>query len=131
MIKVLILFLFIGSNMPLLAQEEEKAFTYTEKMPQFVGGTEEMYRFVYTNIRSTKLCQQESARTQVIVQFVVDTTGYIDNPKIMKDNKSGCNDEALRVINLMNEGGPYWSPGEQNGRKVRVTFTLPILFNIK
>ncbi len=132
--KLLILFLFISLNISLQAQVEEWVglnFNYTEKMPEFEGGSEEMYKFIYKNIRSTIPCQQESVNTQVKVEFIVDTTGYIVNLKVVGNDKSGCNDEALRVVNLMNEGYPHWSSGVQNGRKVKVTYTLPIMFNRK
>jgi periplasmic protein TonB len=131
--KILILFLFIGFHISLRAQVEDVKWedlkiNFTEKEPAFVGGTAQMDRFITQNIRSTIPCR---ARTQVMVQFIVETSGYIVNPKIMKDNGSGCNEEALRVVNLMNESEPRWSSGEQNGRKARMWVNLPIMFNAK
>lgn len=132
--KLLILFLFLSLKISLQAQEEKREevyIDYTEKMPAFIGGTEEMYRFIYKNIRSTAPCQQESANTKVEVQFAVLTSGYVTNLKVISDKKNGCNAEALRVVSLMNGGVPCWSPGEHNGRKESMTFTLPIMFNLK
>ena len=136
MIRLLILIIFIGFHIWLHAQVEDVKWQYVimdpiEIDPAFIGGTEEMYQFINQNIYYTKSCQQESARNQVWVQFIVDTTGFIINSKIMKDTGSGCNDEALRVVNLMNEDGPRWSPGEHDGRKVRMWVNLPIMFNVK
>ncbi|MBK9983614.1 MAG: energy transducer TonB [Saprospiraceae bacterium] len=136
MIKLLILFLFIGFHISLQAQVEDVKWedlkiNFTEKEPAFIGGTEEMYRFIYKNIRSTAPCQQESANTKVEVQFAVLTTGYVTNLKVISDKKNGCNDEALRVVSLMKGGVPCWNPGEHNGKKESMTFTLPIMFNIK
>ena len=102
-----------------------------EKEPAFIGGTEKMYQFINQNIYYTKSCQQEGARTEVWVKIIVDTTGYIINSKIMKDTGSACNDEALRLVNWMNEDGPRWSPGEHDGRKVRMWVNMPIMFNGK
>jgi protein TonB len=38
----------------------------------------------------------------------------------------GFDEEALRVVKAM----PNWKPGKQNGKPVRVLFTLPIVFKI-
>ncbi|HZV71257.1 MAG TPA: energy transducer TonB [Saprospiraceae bacterium] len=135
-IKILILFLCIGFHISLQAQVEDVKWEdvkmhYIEIEPAFIGGTEELYRFIYKNIRSTSSCQQEDANTKVEVQFSVLTTGYIVNLKVISDNKSGCDDEALRVVSLMKGGVPRWSPGEHNGVKESMRFTLPIMFNVK
>jgi len=38
----------------------------------------------------------------------------------------GCDEEAVRVVNLM----PKWIPGKQNGKTVRVLFNMPIYFRL-
>ena len=35
-----------------------------------------------------------------------------------------CKKEATRVVESM----PKWKPGEQRGKRVRVSFTLPVRF---
>ena len=43
---------------------------------------------------------------------------------------AGCGTEALRVVNLMNKNDK-WIPGQQRGKPVKVTFDLPITFNVQ
>ena len=38
----------------------------------------------------------------------------------------GLDEEALRLTRLM----PWWSPGRQAGRAVRVSRTMPIIFRL-
>jgi protein TonB len=39
----------------------------------------------------------------------------------------GCDEEAVRVIKAM----PKWNPGKQNGKAVRVYFTLPVTYTLQ
>ena len=51
--------------------------------------------------------------------------GSINEIKILKDIGYGTGDEAIRVLS----NSPAWSPGEQEGRKVRCSYALPILID--
>ena len=46
--------------------------------------------------------------------------------KVLKSLGSGLDEEAVRVL----EASPNWKPGIQNGKPVRVQYTLPISFNL-
>jgi periplasmic protein TonB len=61
------------------------------------------------------------------VQFVIDSTGKITDVKTVGTPLGyGLDEEARRVIGMM----PPWKPGSQNGRRVNVYYTLPILFRL-
>jgi Gram-negative bacterial TonB protein C-terminal len=128
--KLHILVLFIGFSISLQAQQGDEAFTYVEKMPEYVGGTKAMYKFINHNLQYSDTCVTELNTAYVIVQFMVDTSGYIVNPKVVRGNECGLNKEALRVTNLMNENGPHWNSGMHNHKKVNVMFTLPVKFEL-
>jgi len=125
--KLLFMILFIGFHISLKAQSEEKPFTIVDKMPEFVGGSQEMYRFIINNLQYPDSCKTENIAF-VYVQFIVDTSGFIVNPKVVRGENRFCNDEALRVMNLMNDKGAHWSAGMNDGKKVSVIFTLPFKF---
>jgi protein TonB len=61
---------------------------------------------------------------RVTIKFVVNEDGSISNAKVVRAIGGGCEEEALRVINSM----PKWKPGKQNGKAVKVYFTLPVNF---
>ncbi|NCX96219.1 MAG: energy transducer TonB [Chitinophagia bacterium] len=64
---------------------------------------------------------------RVIVNFVVNEDGFISDVKVLRGIGGGCDEEALRVIKAM----PTWTPGEQDGKKVKTYFTQPISFRLR
>ena len=55
---------------------------------------------------------------------MVEENGVITNVRVLRGIGGGCDEEALRVVNLM----PPWVSGYQRGKAVRVQFNLPIRF---
>ena len=95
--------------------------------PQFPGGTQAMMRFLNENIRYPAIAMGNNQQGRVILQYVVDVTGEIVDITIVRSSGFPLLDkEAIRVVQLM----PNWIPGEQDGRKVRTRFTLPVVFRL-
>ena len=57
---------------------------------------------------------------------MVNTDGSVGDISILQGIDRTLNEEAIRVVKTM----PKWSPGRQNGRAVRVFYTVPIDFRI-
>ncbi len=95
-------------------------------MPEFVGGYGAMMEFLKSNIVYPEIAKKLNRAGTVYVKFIVEKDGSITNINILRGIGSGCDEEALRVVNLM----PNWNPGLQNGRAVRVSFNLPIKFSL-
>lgn len=106
---------------------EEEIFTVVEKQPSFPGGEEEMFKYLYSNIKYPQAAKENSITGRVFLTFVVEKDGSIANARILRDIGGGCGQEALRVVKSM----PRWSPGEQRGRPVRVQFNLPVSFELQ
>ena len=64
----------------------------------------------------------------VLIQFVIEADGSISTAKVVRGVSPGLNEEALRVVNEMNDLPEKWTPGKHEGRNVAVQFTLPIKF---
>jgi protein TonB len=62
----------------------------------------------------------------VNVRFLVERDGSITDVSALNDPGYGLGKGAVDVV----KRGPKWSPGEQNGRKVRSYHTQPITFVI-
>ncbi|MBK9013405.1 MAG: TonB family protein [Saprospiraceae bacterium] len=62
----------------------------------------------------------------VVVKFVIEKDGSVTNPEIAKSVGFGCDEEVLRVINMM----PNWAPGKKDGKPVAVSFNLPVKFKL-
>jgi TonB family protein len=93
-------------------------------MPQFVGGTEALSKYVKKN--NQYFSQNVTVEGKAFVSFIVTETGKITDVQIVKGLYEPCDKEALRLI----ENIPDWIPAEQMGRKVRTKMILPIRFNM-
>lgn len=99
-------------------------FSFSEVMPTFKGN---IYKYLGNNIRYPSMAKEQNITGKVIVRFVVNEDGGISNVTLVRGIGGGCNDEAMRVIRNM----PNWNPGMQNGKAVKVYFTLPINFQLQ
>lgn len=96
-----------------------------ETFPQFPGGHIALVEYLSKNIKFPKEKEKENVRARVVASFTVDKDGSITDAKIVRSQGEAFDNEALRVIN----GMPKWIPGTQNGKAVRVKYTLPITFS--
>ena len=90
-----------------------------EVKPDFPGGIEKFYKFVGSNYQTP---EEEGLKGKVYVTFVVEKDGSLTDIKVIRDIGYGTGKEAIRVLKKC----PKWTPGEQNGKKVRVLYSLPI-----
>ncbi len=102
-----------------------KVLQFAEKMPEYKGGLDSLYKFLHRNIKSSK----DKGQGNVYVRFVVEKDGTITRPNILKSltNSKALDDEVLRVIKKM----PKWIPARNNGQAVAVYMTIPITFRLK
>lgn len=107
---------------------EEKTYELfdIQKQPSFPGGEAEMYKFIKNNMVYPQIAIDNNIVGVVPVSFVVNKDGSISDVQVLKDIGGGCGKEAVRVVKAM----PGWSPGEANGHKVKVRYTLPIRFKL-
>ncbi|MBF9252821.1 TonB family protein [Pontibacter sp. 172403-2] len=108
-----------------LQANDTKPYTYVEQMPQFKGGDTEMMKFLGSNIRYPQEAQDAGLEGLVVLSFVVEKDGTLQDIEILKKLGGGTDKEAARVVKLMDG---LWTPGEQDGKLVAVRYTLPIRF---
>ncbi|OYU95240.1 MAG: energy transducer TonB [Bacteroidetes bacterium B1(2017)] len=107
--------------------EAPEILTFAEQMPEFAGGTEELYKYLSKNIQYPPLARENSIEGKVVLTFVVGSDGKISQiEQVGKKLGWSCDEEAIRVVKNM----PPWTPGKQNGKAVVVKFTLPIRFQL-
>ncbi|SOE22666.1 outer membrane transport energization protein TonB [Spirosomataceae bacterium TFI 002] len=107
--------------------KEEEIFTAVEQQPEFPGGTSEMYKYIGENMKYPAAAQRANISGRVFIKFVVEKDGSIGNIEVLKGIGFGCDEEAMRVIKSM----PKWNPGRQNGKNVRVYFTMPVVYRLE
>jgi len=108
----------------LITENEDEAAMDIEKQPEFPGGTAALLQFLSSNIKYPAECRDSSIEGRVIVSFVIGKDGAICEPEVVKSVHPLLDAEALRVISLM----PNWDPGMQQGKPVRVKYSVPISF---
>lgn len=91
-----------------------------EVRPDFPGGLQKFYDFFHKNYVKPK--GTETMKGTVFVTFVVETDGSLTDMKVIRDFGYGSGEEALRVMKRC----PKWLPGERNGKKIRVQYSLPL-----
>ena len=107
--------------------QKEEPFNVVEDMPAFPGGMEAMIQFISSNIKYPADAKKQKVDGRVLVNFVVEKDGSITEVKVIKPAFPSLDAEAIRVVKAM----PKWKPGYQNGKAVRVQFTMPINFSLK
>ena len=102
--------------------DKDRIYTVSEKMPEYPGGIKKLFAYLISNIKYPDDAKKNGVQGQVIVRFVVDKFGKVNETQVLKGVNSEIDNEVIRVVNSM----PTWTPGEQKGEKVAVYYTLPI-----
>lgn len=108
-------------------EAKEETLTVVDVMPQYPGGDRELLKFIAQSIKYPTDAQEAGVQGRVICSFVVDKKGNIVEPKVIRGIDPSLDAEALRVIGMM----PRWTPGRQDGKAVRVLYTVPITFRLQ
>lgn len=106
--------------------EETKVFVIVENMPEFPGGQGELPKHIAKNIQYPEIAKENGIQGKVYIQFVVNQKGKVEQVKVVRGVDPSLDKEAVRVIKNL----PQWKPGSQRGKPVKVSFTVPIHFQL-
>lgn len=99
--------------------------TALDRYPTFKGkGTEAFSAWVTAHLKYPKEAKAAQMDGAVSVQFVVGTNGGVQEVEVLKGVHPALDAEAVRVV----RSSPKWKPGIKDGKPVRVTYTLPVIF---
>lgn len=99
-----------------------------DKLPQFPGGFQAFSQYLCTTLKYPKAAQEAHKEGMTILRMIVEPDGSVTNVQIAKSSSSADLDaEAVRVVSA----SPKWIAGEQNGKKVRMAYALPVSFSLK
>jgi periplasmic protein TonB len=102
--------------------------TYSiEVQPEFPGGEDAMYEYLGKNIKYPKMAVEVGIQGTVYIGFVVEKDGSLSGIGIVRSPDQTLSSETLRVVS----GMPNWTPGRQGGIPVRVSFHLPVKFQLQ
>nr|WP_317630739.1 energy transducer TonB [uncultured Flavobacterium sp.] len=103
-----------------------KIYVAVEKQAGPAGGLPTFYKS-FANKYNAPEVDEGVRQIRVMLSFVVEKDGSFTDIKVLRDPGYGAGKEAIRVLKTM----PKWAPAEQNGRKVRSQFTLPITIQVQ
>ncbi|MFN0035418.1 MAG: TonB family protein [Saprospiraceae bacterium] len=124
------LFVLLFQQNSMLAQTPEdkpKELFDIDMAPQFVGGQDAMMKYLGSNIQYPEAAKKENAQATLALGFVIEKDGSLSNVENLTATvRPDLVAEAIRVVKAM----PKWTPGMDDGKPVRVKFTLPIRFKL-
>lgn len=99
-----------------------EVFVVVEEMPKIVGGMAALYEhLVYP-----EMARRAGVEGTVVVQFVVDETGAVMEPKVLKGLGAGLDELAVEAVKKVR-----FTPGRQRGKSVSVRMSVPIVFRLR
>ena len=105
---------------------DEEVYTIVEEIPKFLACGGDIQAFLSRNLHYPKEAVDQKIQGKVMVSFIVTKTGHLANIRVIRSVHPLLDQEAIRVVKIM----PKWKPGEQNGKVVNTSYTLPINFRL-
>ncbi|AUD02264.1 energy transducer TonB [Spirosoma pollinicola] len=123
--------LFAFGSVSIAQSRSGKVYTVPERQPEFPGGKAALSRYLAETIRVPgSLSRQNYDTGPVSAKFIIDEVGYVHDVRITTkplDKKTQKSMEAF-MMNIIAaiEKMPRWEPGQVDGKRVSVFYTLPI-----
>lgn len=92
----------------------------------YKNGEEGLKEHVLSNMEYPKLAIEKSVEGTVVIEFIVETNGYLTAINVLKNVGAGCTEEARRVITQTR-----WQPATLNNKFVRYKMSYPITFSLR
>ncbi|MBB6324865.1 protein TonB [Algoriphagus iocasae] len=111
---------------PPVVEDPDEIKEFVEVQASFKGGMEKWYEYLKKNLKYPTQARRIGLEGTVIVRFVVNTDGSIQDVELVRTVGGGCDEVALDVI----KNSPNWLPGRMKDRPVRSRMTMPIKFRL-
>lgn len=115
-----------GSGNPITEDGKVRPFSEVEILPQPDGGMAGWAKFLQKNLHYPAIARENNISGKVFVSFIVEKDGQLTDIKIVRGLGYGLDEETIRVLKLAKP----WKPGIQNGRPVRVAYSIPFAFQL-
>jgi TonB family protein len=94
-----------------------------DQFPMYQKGIDALQDFIKENLEYPRQAQLANIQGTVVLHFVVEPSGLVTNIGIEKSVGGGCDQEAIRVLQLIK-----WYPGKKNEKLARVQMSFPFYF---
>ena len=111
-----------------VTEEEALPFIMVEVKPTFNGGdANEFSKWVNQRLVYPEIAKENGVQGRVTLQFTVEKDGTVTKVKVLRGVDPSLDKEAVRVVSM----SPKWKPGKQRDRAVPVTYTFPVIFQLR
>lgn len=108
--------------------DDETIYEVVDEIPEFPGGMKKLVEFLGNNMKYPRISRDNGSQGRVLVRFVVNADGSIQDAEILRSSGDMyLDEEALRLVAIM----PKWIPGREKGKPVRARFVLPVNFRLQ
>jgi protein TonB len=121
--------------------EKSDIFTLVEEMPMINRcavrvmtedekkecTAKEMMNIIAENIKYPAQAKKDNISGIVYVAFVIDEFGNVTNVEVLKGTNELLDKEAVKAVKATNGS---WIAGKQDGKNVKVKYTVPIKFSL-
>jgi|WetSurMetagenome_2_1015567.scaffolds.fasta_scaffold602668_2 periplasmic protein TonB len=108
------------------AQDANEVYEKVDVFPEYPGGTEALIKSIVNEIKYPEEAMKEGVEGRVLVKFVVDKQGIVTEAKVIEGIGKGCDEEAMRVVNMLKQ----FKPGIKDGKPVNTKLVVPIMFKL-
>ncbi|WP_052259402.1 hypothetical protein [Flavobacterium sp. KMS] len=88
---------------------------------EFPGGIDPFYTFFANEFKMPE--NTDTKNLKIRISFAVEKNGTLSYLESVPAIDKAIEDEIIRVLSL----SPKWEPGESNGKKIRMQYSLPIV----
>ncbi len=107
---------------------ESVSFSLVDKKPRFNGGdANEFSKWVNSQLTYPAQAKADGVQGRVTLQFTVGADGVLRDVRVLRGVREDLDSEAVRVISA----SPKWTPGEQDGKPVAVTYAYPVIYQLR
>ena len=109
-------------------EEEAIPFQLVEEKPSFQGGDANQFsKWVNKRLVYPEIAKENGVQGRVTLQFTVEKDGSVTKVRVLRGVDPSLDKEAVRVVSM----SPKWKPGKQRDRAVPVTYTFPVIFQLR
>ena len=109
-------------------EEETLPFVMVEQKPKFNGGdANEFSKWVNSRLVYPEIAKENGLSGRVTLSFTIKADGTLSDVKVLRGVDPSLDQEAVRVV----KSSPKWVPGKQRVRAVAVSYTFPVIFQLR
>jgi TonB family protein len=96
---------------------------FLDEQPVFKGDT--LKKYLNHQLQYPELAAKDNVSGIVYLSLVINEDGTVSNTKVLKKLGYGCDQEAMRLVQLTSG---KWIAGRVNGQPVKSLYRLPVKF---